>query len=1095
MMRLQLSVCVSLACLGLLSAGAQEREATPAVVNPALRSPLRQTLSLDGTWEYAVDPTGVGEEQKWFEPETALPNKTSLQVPGCWEAQGVGGPGNSTSVTPERSIRPLRGSYVGTGWYRKELTVPTSWAGKKVWLKIGGVHAQGWFWVNGTYIGSNNCYCGAYKYNVTHLVKPGKRVVVAAKVRNDVPSRKGLMGWIQRFGGLYRSVELEATPSVFIDDAYVSGDFDQRQCIVHLRLRRSRPGVSPAPPAAAPMMEHFITPMVRVNISTLNGASAGSITFAALLDMEPTRDLAVPVSLNPFRAWSPEEPNLYRADIHLSLSGQADDGWVERFGVRKWEVRGGGFYLNNQKYFVRGYGDDYIYPLTIASPASRDVHRQHLQLAKSYGFAYVRHHTHCELPEFYEAADEVGIMVQPEMPYYGPVPSAAAEGYFKPAEDLTELYTHYRRHVSLATYCTGNEGYLGSSIDREIYRLAKRLDPTRLALHQDGGKNLKDNSDFYQGPVAPWDARTQDASWPFTAHEYLNLATEEDPRLAAKYTGAVLPPAKPEDFRATLAKAGLSWEWGVATLDAGNQLQRIYQKRGLEQARRDPACDGYIYWTIVDVGSPAAQGLFNQFWESKASTAEYFRQFNSSTVVLATFSPAERILRAGDSLKVEWWISPFDAKPLHAQPLTWRLQQGGQALLSGQLSPFEAEVGDVKIIGSAEFKAPAIDKPAKLQLVANLAGRGVSNSWDLWVFPRAASPPVVDNTVGASPRVHRVLKDRYPGLAEVVEVTAPAPELLLTDQFDLVATNALLHGKTVLLLSLPGPQPGTALGWWGISKQAGTAIARHPAFGDFPHEGYLDELWFRLAGRAVRASDDALHRVEPLMVGRGSAGYLLHVFQARAGRGKLLASGLKLLSAEPEAEFLLDQFIRYARSPQFQPQEELDLSAGSKLLSAGSSLNGWSQTLHAAETWNYAFFEGEAPMAIARQTDGASKVVWQTRPVPSTVDPAKGCTFTWVAGLGYVTEPSGKFTLFQGEEPLLEFNVTHKDTVWRSVDGTATLKYSVKAANEQDSSGLMELSLPASRLRPGQAVELRVVGSATQSRRWFGLYEVDGFRP
>jgi hypothetical protein len=56
------------------------------------------------------------------------------------------------------------------------------------------------------------------------------------------------------------------------------------------------------------------------------------------------------------------------------------------------------------------------------------------------------------------------------------------------------------------------------------------------------------------------------------------------------------------------------------------------------------------------------------------------------------------------------------------------------------------------------------------------------------------------------------------------------------------------------------------------------------------------------------------------MVGRGGAGYLVHVFQAKAGHGKLLASGLSLLSDNPEAEYLLDQFIRYARSPQFQPQ-------------------------------------------------------------------------------------------------------------------------------------------------------------------------------
>jgi beta-galactosidase len=900
---------LSFICLGLVACQAQDREATPAVVNPALRAAIRQTLSLDGAWDFAIDPSGIGEEQKWFTPGVALPNKISLQVPGCWEAQGVGGPGNSTTVTPERSIRPLRGSYVGTGWYRKELALPAAWAGQQVWLKIGGVHAQGWFWVNGTYVGHNACYCGTYKYNITDLVKPGERVVVAARVRNDVPSRKGLMSWIQRFGGLYRSVELEATPALLIDDAHVVGDLDQRQCVVHVRMRLA--GLEAAPSSEVAL---------QVNIATLDGTPAGKALAMVQLNSEPTLDVAVPVTLTPLRAWSPEEPNLYRADIVLRVNGQAIDGWVERFGVRKWEVRGGNFYLNNRKYFIRGYGDDYVYPLTLASPASRDAHRQHLQLAKSYGFAYVRHHSHCEVPEFFEAADEVGIMVQPEMPYYGATPSAGAPDYFKPKEDLTELYTHYRRYVSLSTYCTGNEGHLGSPIDREVYQLAKRLDPTRLALHQDGGKNLKDNSDFHQGPVVPWNADTQDASWPFTAHEYLNLATEEDPRLAAKYTGAVLPPVKPEDFRAALDKAGLSWEWGIATLDAGNQLQRVYQKHGLEKARRDPVCDGYIYWTIIDVGSPSAQGLFNQFWEPKVSTAAYFHQFNSPTAVLAKFTPTERILRAGESLNVEWWISPFDARPLRGQPVAWRLQQDDKVLASGQLPPVDAEAGDVKIIGSTELKAPDLAKPAKLRLVAELRGTGISNSWDIWVFPGATAQPDAGKGIGAVPSLYRALKGRYPAVVEVSEPAAVGPELLLAEHFDRAVTNALAQGKTVLMLRLPGELAGVQLGWWAISHQAGTAIARHPAFGDFPHDGCLNELWFRLVHRTVSPADGAWHQVEPLMVGRGGAGYLVHVFQAQAGHGKLLASGLNLLSDNPEAEYLLDQFIRYARSPQFHPQ-------------------------------------------------------------------------------------------------------------------------------------------------------------------------------
>jgi len=74
----------------------------------------------------------------------------------------------------------------------------------------------------------------------------------------------------------------------------------------------------------------------------------------------------------------------------------------------------------------------------------------------------------------------------------------------------------------------------------------------------------------------------------------------------------------------------------------------------------------------------------------------------------------------------------------------------------------------------------------------------------------------------------------------------------------------------------------------------------------------------------MRATDEPLRQAEPLMVGLGSEGYLVHVFQARAGSGKLLASGLDLLTSHPEAVCLLDQFIGYARSPDFQSRGTFD---------------------------------------------------------------------------------------------------------------------------------------------------------------------------
>ena len=75
-------------------------------------------------------------------------------------------------------------------------------------------------------------------------------------------------------------------------------------------------------------------------------------------------------------------------------------------------------------------------------------------------------------------------------------------------------------------------------------------------------------------------------------------------------------------------------------------LQRHYQKQGLEAARMDPACDGYDFWTIVDVvveqgNTYSAQGFLNPFWEPEIQRlhAGEFGVFNAATVLLLKTEP------------------------------------------------------------------------------------------------------------------------------------------------------------------------------------------------------------------------------------------------------------------------------------------------------------------------------------------------------------------------------------------------------------------------------------------------------------------------
>ena len=56
-----------------------------ALIQPAVARP---SMPLDGRWEFRFTPDETGEQQGWYKAGTEFPLR--LQVPGCWDAQGVG---------------------------------------------------------------------------------------------------------------------------------------------------------------------------------------------------------------------------------------------------------------------------------------------------------------------------------------------------------------------------------------------------------------------------------------------------------------------------------------------------------------------------------------------------------------------------------------------------------------------------------------------------------------------------------------------------------------------------------------------------------------------------------------------------------------------------------------------------------------------------------------------------------------------------------------------------------------------------------------------------------------------------------------------
>ena len=882
------------------------REERLAVVNPAVGNDAGSVISLRGEWEFlAKNMSAPWRNGVWkhFYREEKWEGSRKINVPGCWEAQGVGEAGMSEcwDAAWDNCRKPIRHIHMGDGWYRKTVGIPAEWKDKRIWLKVGGVKSCGWFWVNGRQVALVDNYCGAYKYEITDLVAAGSNATIVAQVNNRRPSRKGLMSILHKWGGIYRDIELEATPQTFIDDAWIRGDFDGKAAEVKVRVGGEGKGEDLR---------------LRVGIE-------GERQEVCLCRSPFTFTLKLPLA--ELRPWSPDHPNLYTGVVELVENGQVVHTRRERFGVRKLEVRGKEFYLNGKPFFVRGFGDDAVYPLTGLSPADRDAHRAHLAKAREAGFNFVRLHTHCELPEYFDAADELGIMIQAELPYYSDVPT---EGFaFDPWRDVTELWRNYRRHPSFAVYSMGNEGSFGEALDRQLHAYVKAMDPDRLKINQDchvASMNQPDAADYLGGPVNVWPSGSANPDRPFVTHEYLNLCIKVDSRDEASYTGAWLPPATRRSRADWLAKFGLGMEWGDRLQDAQHALQRHYQQSGVEAARRDPYCDGYCFWTIVDVvvaqgASYTAQGLFNPFWEQKRGgfSATEFAKFNSPSCILLDVSDDDRVFVSGDALAADFLFAHYGEAPLKDATLEWCLETDAQERVTpmrGCVPVGDIPLGPARKIASQKIVFPSVEKPAKAKLSARIGG--VSNDWDFWVFPRRERRDGHDLAV--APSLKKMMERLYDGLtvfeAGATDGTAPVPPVVIAEAGSPEAEAAVKAGRRVVAIGKADGVPNVKLGWWWMGNQVGTALLRHPVFGDLPHEGHLSPLLFRIVGKG-KPLDGAVYKGEDLfMIGEGGDKCFAYLAKRNVGEGIAVESfGLDLLSGRPEGAAILDGMIDYAR--------------------------------------------------------------------------------------------------------------------------------------------------------------------------------------
>jgi beta-galactosidase len=911
---------------------------------------VRQTIDINGQWDFALDPQDVGLDEGW----QTRPLDSQIRVPGSWEEQGFG----QSPATHPLGTWSKHHVYEGAAWYSRSIDIPTDWNDKSIQLRLKGVRWQSQVWVDDTAVGTQESLSTPHVYDLTKIVEPGNTYRLTIRIDNRMlyPLKESHINsehTATRWGGITGGVELEARPLNGFQKIICQPKVAERRFDFELRVGDSTIGDA------------------RVEVTLSNPESGASYTQHA--DIQDGH-AALSIELRgDAQLWWDDAPFLYHAEILLYQAGVIIDHVQKRVGLREIAVDGKNILLNRQAVFLRGYVDCCIFPQTGYPSWDVEHYRHQFAIAKSYGFNHVRLHSWTAPEPFWDAADEAGMLVQAELPHWSRFYDAAE---IEPPQDvhkflsdeLERIVPALHFHPSWVMFAQGNElvgGLDGHPALNELVERGRELDPTRLYTDNTGFGQLPGPSrpvDFYiqscnwHPPKKIYDAASSDTTQDFSAitalsnapvigHEHGQFTMYVRPEEASKYQGVIYP-SWLDYVQETLDAKGLTGRVDEFIQSTGIHIVRTY-KENLERARRTRDLSGFQLLDIRDFPGQghATTGILDVFWDSKGLIEpERFAEFNSAVTLLMR-SPSPTFWN-GSPLTVEIEVSNFGHETLSGM-LEWELRSDHNTL-TGLMTITDAPSGTLTSLGRLSIPLPDDAQARAWQLTVQLGD--VRNRWHVWSYPY---PHQLEKASNISTRLRELrpalpgatFSDDFLGIGIFSEGQLPTSRLAISDRLTGRVLQYLYDGGSVWLM--PGSlkhlhdavptryiPPFWSYLWFpdNVSNVMGMIIHDHPSLQYYPHDGKSDWQWYSLVNEAPAICLDSVPYIQPVVEvvdNFSRAKRLAYAFEARVGAGRLFVSTWRLtdpaVSTRPEARFLLSEISRYLLSDAFAPSQKLSV--------------------------------------------------------------------------------------------------------------------------------------------------------------------------
>ena len=448
-------------------------------------------LSLNGDWQFEIDQSDTGIERGLLERDL----EGSITVPFC----------------PESKLSGIENQdYLNAVWYRREVSIPESWQGRRVLLHFQAVDYDATVWVNGSEVGRHRGGFSPFSCDLEGVASAGDSVslIVRARDTHKVPQPRGKQarkfdpqGAIYvRTTGIWQSVWMEPVPDIHLRRPRITADVANGMIRLEQPISNNRTGLQ-----------------LKAVLSDDKGEVV-TATCSAAFDLAPRLDLTIPKDKKSL--WSLDDPHLYTLELSLlDAKGNVLDSAESYAGLRSVAIDGKAIKLNGKTVFQRLVLDQGYYPDGIMTAPSDDALVKDIELSMAAGFNGARLHQKVFEERFLYHADRLGYLVWGEFGDWGCSHEGSLYGeHQKPGADYItqwlEVLERDYSHPSIIGWCPLNETWQSISdritqlddVTRGMYLATKLVDGTRPVLDASGYSHrvletdVYDSHDYTQDP-------------------------------------------------------------------------------------------------------------------------------------------------------------------------------------------------------------------------------------------------------------------------------------------------------------------------------------------------------------------------------------------------------------------------------------------------------------------------------------------------------------------------------------------------------------------------------------------------------------------